>query len=261
MKPNFEFDGEKYKAASKHQKEWGSKIISELNLSGDEAILDLGCGDGVLTAQLASLVPHGRVLGIDASEGMIATAKKLESDIVSFQVLDIDGIDFTDEFDLIFSNATLHWIKDHKRLLQHAYEGLKSGGFLRFNFAGDGNCASFEKVTRAAIRDIHYQPYFKDFEWPWYMPAVSNYELLVKESSFTDVRVWLENADRHFSSPKEMIHWIDQPSLVPFLMHIPIEEDKKRFRDTVVNRMKELTLQDDGRCFETFRRINVYARK
>jgi len=70
-----EFDGKKYKAASAHQKEWGAKLIGELNISGKERILDLGCGDGALTAQLAALTPQGSVVGIDASHGMIEAAK------------------------------------------------------------------------------------------------------------------------------------------------------------------------------------------
>lgn len=76
----FEFNGEKYKQASKHQKEWGNKLISELQLNGNERILDLGCGDGILTQQLSSLVESGYVLGIDASVGMIETAQKLSKD-------------------------------------------------------------------------------------------------------------------------------------------------------------------------------------
>ncbi len=62
----FEFDGNKYKKASKHQKKWGNKIIGELDLRGDEHILDLGCGDGILTEQLAQRIPRGHVIGIDA---------------------------------------------------------------------------------------------------------------------------------------------------------------------------------------------------
>jgi ubiquinone/menaquinone biosynthesis C-methylase UbiE len=72
----FEFEGEKYKLASKHQKEWGNRLISELEFTGNEVILDLGCGDGVLTEQLSALVPNGKVIGMDASTGMIETAKK-----------------------------------------------------------------------------------------------------------------------------------------------------------------------------------------
>lgn len=74
----FEFDGAKYKIASTHQKEWGNTLIAELSLKGNETILDLCCGDGVLTEQLAAAVLDGRVLGIDASGGMIETAKSLQ---------------------------------------------------------------------------------------------------------------------------------------------------------------------------------------
>lgn len=69
-----EFDGKKYAEASAHQKEWGMKLIQELSISGSERILDLGCGDGALTSQLAALT-QGTVIGIDASQGMIETAR------------------------------------------------------------------------------------------------------------------------------------------------------------------------------------------
>ncbi len=70
----YEFNGEEYAKASAHQKEWGARLIRGLHLEGDERVLDRGCGDGELTAQLALRVPHGSVLGIDAPEGMIAAA-------------------------------------------------------------------------------------------------------------------------------------------------------------------------------------------
>ena len=61
----FEFDAEKYRMASTRQKEWGTKLISELDLVGNERVLDLGCGEGSITAQLAKLLPDGNVIGID----------------------------------------------------------------------------------------------------------------------------------------------------------------------------------------------------
>jgi trans-aconitate 2-methyltransferase len=79
----FEFDAAKYREASTHQQEWGTRLISELCLRGDESILDLGCGDGVLTAKLAQLAPRGRVLGIDLSRNMIAAAEPLASEQLS----------------------------------------------------------------------------------------------------------------------------------------------------------------------------------
>ena len=104
----YEFDGEKYKSASSHQKEWGKNLISTISLQGNESILDLGCGDGYLTEQISLLVPDGNVLGIDASVGMIKTAKKICQDNLDFVHMDINDLHFSDEFDIIFSNAALH---------------------------------------------------------------------------------------------------------------------------------------------------------
>ncbi len=69
-----EFDGKKYEKASAHQKEWGTKLIAELDLNGDEIVLDLGCGDGTLSVQISEILPKGEVVGIDASQGMIDAA-------------------------------------------------------------------------------------------------------------------------------------------------------------------------------------------
>ncbi len=79
-------------------------------------------------------------------------------------------------------------------------------------------------------------------------------------SGLHDVRVWGENADRFFPDADAMIRWIDQPSLVPFLAHVP-DHAKDSFRDLVVNGMIEETKQEGERFFETFRRINVSAVK
>ncbi len=138
-----EFNGEQYKKASTHQKEWGNKIIAEFKLKGNERILDMGCGDGALTAQLARLVPDGLVLGIDGSHGMIETARKLETSNLAFKVQDINSLDYKNECDLIFSNATLHWIKDHNRMLKNIFKALRQNGIYRCNFAAEGNCSKF----------------------------------------------------------------------------------------------------------------------
>lgn len=255
-----EFDGRKYEKASAHQKEWGLKIISELGLRGNEHVLDLGCGDGSLTAEIAGKLPEGKVVGIDASKGMIDAAIPKAAGNLTFILMDINDLAYIDEFDIIYSNAALHWVKDHKRLLENVYRALHAGGRIRFNFAGDGNCSFFFKVIREAMALDDFGKYFSGFEWPWYMPCIDDYYKLIKNSGFSRSRVREENADRYFPDEDAMIRWIDQPSLVPFLAHVS-ENKKDAFREFVIRRMTQETKQEDGRCFETFRRINVTATK
>ena len=115
-------------------------------------------------------------------------------------------------------------------------------------------------MGKQAIVDDRFAGYFQKFQWPWYMPKVSQYDLLVRQFDFRQLCVWEENADRYFASADQMTRWIDQPCLVPFLKYIE-DHDKQRFREMVVEEMIQRTEQQDGQCFETFRRINVLARK
>ncbi len=255
-----EFDGKKYEQASSHQKEWGMGLIAELDLKGNERVLDLGCGDGALAARIAEMLPDGNVVGIDASQGMIDVALPKTKDNLCFVLMDIDDLDFTEEFDAVFSNATLHWVKDHRKLLHNVSRALRSCGRVRFNFAGDGNCQSFFNVIQEATAHERFEESFAGFEWPWYMPSVDEYAVLAEQSGLKNIRVWGGNADRYFPDRETMIKWIDQPSLVPLLPFLP-EQERAPFRDYVVKRMIEETLQPDGTCFETFRRINLKAEK
>ncbi len=92
------------------------------------------------------------------------------------------------------------------------------------------------------------------------MPTINEYTQLVSQSEFKAAKVWRENADRYFPDTETMLGWVDQPSLVPFLACIS-ESYKDDFREYVVGEMIRETKQADGKCFETFRRINLFARK
>ena len=119
------FDGKKYERASTHQKEWRSKLIAQLDLKGTESILDLGCGDGILTSKIVELISEGYVLGVDASQGMIDAALPRERGNLHFRKLEINDLNFENEFAVVFSNATLHWVTDHQRLLQNVRNALQ----------------------------------------------------------------------------------------------------------------------------------------
>ncbi len=251
---SFEFDGQKYRQSSRHQKEWGRELIRQMNLSGTEYVLDLGCGDGVLSAEIAEYLPRGSVLGIDASPSMIAAAEELSSGNLSFLLLDIRDLDFEETFDIIFSNAALHWVHDHRKLAQASVRALKPGGRLCWNFAASGTSAAFCKIVQKFMASPEYKRYFQHFSWPWHMPEVSGYEHCFDGLPMAELHIREENRDRFFSSETEMLQWLDQPSLVPFLAALP-EERKRPFRDAVADAMIRHCRQPDGRCFEQFRRI------
>src|SRR5664280_80417 len=253
-----EFDGQKYAQASTHQKEWGHVLIDELQLQGRESVLDLGCGDGALTARIAELLPLGSVVGIDASRGMIDAAITHLRPNLRFIVMDIRELRLSERFDVAFSNATLHWVHDHQLLYERLGRLLHKGGRIRFNFAGDGNCSNFFAVVCEAMRHESFRDYFRDFHWPWYMPSVEEYSQLVKSCGLAAARVWGENADRYFPDVDAMTAWVRQPSLVPLLAHLP-EYLAQPFSTFVLERMIQETRNPDGRCFETFRRINIAA--
>jgi len=255
-----EFDGKQYAQASAHQKEWGQRLISELDFSEIESIMDLGCGDGALTQILSEMVPGGIVVGIDASQGMINVAKEKMASNLDFILMDINDLKVARKFDLIFSNATLHWVKDHQALWGRVFNLLNPNGVVRFNFAADGNCSNYFDTVKDQISKKQYREYFKDFDWPWYMPALSDYRQVIEKYDFSEIEVKEENADRFFPDESSMIGWLDQPSLVPFLKYLP-ESSKSGFREEVIDTMLSKTLQNDGQCFETFRRIDIFARK
>jgi len=146
-----EFDGQKHEKDSAHQQAWGERLVAELDLKGSERVLDLGCGDGRVTAQLAALVPDGEVVGIDASRGMLEVARGKTGPNLSFRLLDIDDLDYEDASDVIFSNATLHWILDHPRFLLNMRRAFREDGVLRFNFGGEGNCVHLVRVVRETM--------------------------------------------------------------------------------------------------------------
>lgn len=226
MKVGYPFDGKKYEKSSQCQREWGTTLIEELHLKGNETILDLGCGNGVITKELAERVPQGRVVGVDSSPSMLAAAKAHKTENMELKLLDITEMAFEAEFDVVFSNAALHWVLDHEKLLKKIYSALKPRGFLRAQFGGAGNVSNFIEVVRGVMELPAYVPYFKDFLWPWYMPKPEEYEALLSRTEFRNYKVWKENKDRYFTDEESMTGMVEEAGLVPFVAVLP--EDVKR---------------------------------
>lgn len=254
------WDGRDYERHSPHQREWGNSLIGELRLRGDERILDLGCGDGSLTRKLADLVPRGSVLGIDAAPEMLEAARAKCGPNMRLQQLDINALAFEAEFDVVFSNASLHWVHDHAVLLRNIHRALRPGGIVRVQFGCDGNCPNLLACLRRQMAIPPFPEAFAGFRWPWYFPALPAYKDVLRRSAFAQWRAWIENKDQRFPSAEAIVGWIDNPCLIPFVQALPAGL-RKRFRDGVVEAMLVRTRQPDGSHIEPFVRMNVRARK
>jgi len=117
----YEWDPADYSAHSQAQSQWAGDVIAKLELKGTESVLGIGCGDGKVTALLASRLPSGEVIGIDSSAGMVNRARETFPGTaypnISFLCMDARDIRFSERFDLVFSSAALHWAQDHPGML------------------------------------------------------------------------------------------------------------------------------------------------
>lgn len=133
-----------------------TRLINSLNLKGDERILDIGCGDGKLTAAISLLVPNGSVLGIDTSEEIINFAQskfpRSEYSNLDFKIGDVQKMDFNERFDLVVSFGCLHAITDHITILKEIYTSLKQHGRLAIQFAGKAKPTDFQSLIITLLK-------------------------------------------------------------------------------------------------------------
>ncbi len=177
------WNAETYAANARFVADLAGEALAWLDPQPGESILDLGCGDGALTARLAEA--GARVVGVDVSESLLAAARSRELDV---RVMDGQRLTFEAEFDAVFSNAALHWMRDAPAVIAGVRRALKPGGRFVAEFGGHGNVAAIVTAMRATAMRRGGDP---DLAGPWFFPTPEVYADMLEREGFTVRRIGL----------------------------------------------------------------------
>ncbi len=164
------WSGTEYAQHSSLQEAMASQVLALLELRGDEHVLDIGCGDGRISARIAAqLVPRGSVCGTDASVDMIGFAQRQHADVpnLSFMVADASRLGMEAEFDAVVSFNALHWVPQLLPALREMCAVLLPNGRAWLRLVTHGPVVSIEAVAEQVRRDAEWAPHFTGFEDPY----------------------------------------------------------------------------------------------
>lgn len=230
MKP-YVWDAADYERHSAAQQAWARELLAKLALQGDERLLDIGCGDGKVTAELARHLPAGYVVGIDSAASMVRLAQARqppgERPNLRFCLADAIDLPFSAGFDVAFSNATLHWVPDHRRVLQGISRSLRPGGRVLLQMGGRGNAADILSLLSDMMRQSEWHEHFSGFVFPYAFYAPDEYLPWLQEARLHRLRVELIPKDMTHDGAGGLEGWI-RTTWLPYTQRVP-EPLRERF--------------------------------
>ncbi|HEY9750964.1 MAG TPA: methyltransferase domain-containing protein [Allocoleopsis sp.] len=233
--------------------EYGAALLDLLAPQSGEHILDLGCGTGALTQQIADR--GATVLGIDSAASMIAQAQQNYPNL-RFEVADATELPFVEQFDAIFSNAVLHWVKPPEAAIARMWQALKPGGRLVVEFGGKGNVNAIATALEQSLREMGYpNPETLNL---WYFPSISEYTTLLEQQGFEVQFAALFDRPTPLADTDGMQNWIKMFAQ-SFLQAVPTEQ-QTAFLTQITERIRS-QLYHDGTWFADYRRIRAIALK
>lgn len=250
MTTTMQWDAARYASEAAFVPQLAASLVDLLAPLPGEHILDVGCGDGALTAQIAA---RGcEVLGIDSSPEQLLLARARGLQVA---LLDAHALPYASAFDGVLSNAALHWMLDPARVLAGIWQALKPGGRLVAEMGGAGNIARIVAALNNALgrRDIDPAPLN-----PWYFPSPGQYAALLEAQGYT-VRS-LQFFERPTPFKADVGNWLTLMA-VPFLNALPDDATRRAVIDEVREELRAPLLDAHGVWQLDYVRLRLVAVK
>jgi trans-aconitate methyltransferase len=247
--PSQEWNSSRYDKNARFVSDLGEPLVDLLSPQPGERILDLACGDGVLTEKI--IARGAEVVGVDGSSDMVSAARKRGIDA---RLADAYQLDFAPEFDAVFSNAALHWMKcDPDAVIQGVRRALKPNGRFVAEMGGHGNVAA---ITVALCATIEKYGAKGEAMIPWYFPSADEYRQRLERAGFrTD---YIELIPRPTPLPTGMRGWLET-FVIPFTNSVP-KEARSEFLNEVTDRLRPVLCDASGHWTADYVRLRFQAR-
>jgi len=259
-----EWDAQAYNRVSALQQWLAEKSLVRLSLNGDEHVLDVGCGDGKVTVEIARRLRRGSAIGVDASQRMIAyAAQKFPATThpnLTFQVADAAQLPFADQFDLVVSFNCLHWVHDQAAALRGMGATLVASGRTHLRFVPRGVRKSLEDVIEDTRRTPAWAGYFPDYQPPYIHVTPDEYRALAEKSGMRVERLDVQQEAWDFESRDAFVHFA-RATFVEWTRLLPPDRHDA-FIDEVLDRYRQVGdgSPDQANVF-TFYQMEVVLRR
>lgn len=239
------WDGKDYAHNSSVQLSHAEWLLNRLPLTGDENILDIGCGDGKITALLAKRVPQGMVIGIDPSDSMLdkaeLTCRENNLPHLHFQKGSAEEFSLEQRFDHIIAIHVMHWIKEQEKALKNIKHHLSPQGHVHFILAPSKEGLPFHRALQKTVRN--WEQYFVDFTNPQQVFDMETYRKLMVTSGFRiEAMHYLHHESTHANKEK-LQSWVKQWQ--PHAKHLPDEIREDFLRELINNYLIEVGLDPE----------------
>jgi trans-aconitate 2-methyltransferase len=251
-----EWNADAYAAHSSLQAEMARRVLESLDLDGAPRVLDVGCGDGRVTAAIAARIPGGSVVGVDPSRSMIEHASRQFGPSMHpklrFEVADAASLPYRGEFDRVVSFNALHWVPDQDAALRSIRAALRPGGRARLRFVPEGGRRSLEDVLED-VRESHvWSAHFDGFRRPFTHPTPDEYRARAERAGFVVDEIGVSDESWDFRD-REGFAAFARATFVGWTGRLP-EAGRDRFIGDVLDRYRSIVADgaEDANTFKFY---------